>query len=134
MLETDTENPRLPVNAKNATKQLTAAKECALKLSVGFPVFVMIRDRSNQVSRKKYLNVYAQLKKYLSNEPKILTPKSAGLKNWDAIAPTIEVAFFPLYEINREELELLIKTAVYVPSKNAKKSMFRIDTHGMVFV
>jgi len=92
-----------------------------------------VRDRSNQVSREKYLKVYAKLKEHLYGKPEMLTPENAGLESWDAIAPTIEIAFFPVNRINREELELLIKEAVYVPSKNAKKDMFRIGAHGVVF-
>jgi len=133
VLETDTEEPPLPIKAKNVTKQLKGVKENALELSVGFPVFVMVRDRSNQVSREKYLKIYAKLKKHIFGNPEMLTPEKAGLKSWDTIAPTIEIAFFPVNGINREELELLIKEAVYVPSKNARKDMFRIGAHGMVF-
>lgn len=133
VLENDTEAPPLPINVKNVTKQLTELKEIALGLSVGFPIFAMVRDRSNQVSREKYLKVYAMLKKYLSGEPKMLTPENARLKNWDVIAPTIEIAFFPVNRINREKLESLVKQAVYVPSKNAKKNMFRIGAHGAIF-
>lgn len=133
VLENDTEAPPLPFNVKNVTKQLKELKEIALGFSVGFPIFVMVRDRSNQVSREKYLKIYAMLKKHLSGEPKMLTPENARLKNWDTIAPTIEIAFFPVNAINREELESLVKQAVYVPSKNTKKDMFRIGAHGVVF-
>lgn len=133
VLENDTEAPPLPVNVKNVAKQLTELKEIALGLSVGFPVFAMVRDRSNQISREKYLKVRAMLGKHLFGEPKLLTPENARLKNWDTIAPTIEIAFFPVNGINQEELKSLVKKAVYVPSKNTKKDMFRIGTHGAIF-
>ncbi len=133
VLENDTEAPPLPFNVKNVTKQLKELKEIALAVSAGYPIFAMARDRSNQVSREKYLKIYAMLKKHLAGEPKILTPENSGLKNWDAIAPTIEIAFFPMNGINREELESLVKKAVYVPSNNTKKDMFRIGAHGVVF-
>lgn len=133
VLDTGTKEPLLPLDLKNTTDRLNEVKESALGLSTGFPVFAMVRDRSSQVSREKYRKVYARLEKHLSGEPKTLTPENAGLESWETIAPTIDIAFFPGHELNREELEALIKEAVYVPSKDAKKDMFRLGAHGVVF-
>jgi len=133
VLYDDTENPPLPVNARNVTRHLKGVKKKALSYSDGQPVFAMVRDRANQVSRAKYIKVHAKLKKHLYSEPKMISPEYSGLENWDIIAPTIEIAFFIVKEITPKELGLLVKEAVYVPAKAATKDMFKLSAHGVIF-
>lgn len=133
VLELDSEEPPIPLNARQVTKQLNEVRTKALEFAVGFPVFVMVCDRSNQISREKYLKVHAQLKEHLSGEPQLLEPRHSGLKDWKVIAPTVEMAFFSVNGINCEQLESLVKEAVYVPVINAKKEMFKIGAHGAIF-
>jgi hypothetical protein len=42
-------------------------------------------------------------------------------------------SFFPLIDLTQEEIEALVKEAVYLPTKNAKKEMFKIAAHGTIF-
>ena len=132
ILKKESEEPPIPLTVQDVTKTLDQATQKAKELSVGFPVFVMARDLSNPVSREKYSKVLTKLKKHLHDIPNILTPEKAGLIQFENIAPTVEVAFFPMNGTSAEELHELVKSAVYVPSKNAKKDMFRISTHGMI--
>lgn len=74
-----------------------------------------------------------KLKKHLVGEPQLLRPKSAGLKDWSNIASTIEIAFFQTHDVSVDELHDLVKEAVYVAAQNAKKEMFRIAAHGIIF-
>lgn len=133
VLELDSEESPIPLNARQVTKQLNEVRTKALEFAIGFPVFVMVCDHSNQISREKYLKVHAELKKHLSGEPPLIEPKHAELKDWKVIAPTIEIAFFSVNGINYEQLESLVKEAVYVPVINAKKELFKMGAHGAIF-
>lgn len=133
ILEKNTEEPPIPLSVQDVTRNLEQVSKKANELSVGFPVFVMARDLSNPVSREKYSKVLTKLRKYLEKNPKILSPQKAGLMQYENIAPTVEVAFFPMYGTSAEELHDLVKSAVYVPAKNAKKEMFRLAAHGVIF-
>lgn len=55
------------------------------------------------------------------------------MSKFELIAPTVEVAFFPMNRASEEELHDLIKDALYIPSKDSKKDMFRIAAHGLIF-
>ena len=132
VLNVSTDVPSLPLDVKHVTKQLVELKAKEICPSVGNQTFVMARDQSNQVSRDKYLKVSSKLKKLLTSPPEIMTPKKAGLSGWGNIAPTIEIAFFYVKEVGPKGLESLVKDAVYVPSKGAKKDMFRMQAHGVI--
>ena len=132
ILEKESEEPPVPLTVLDVTRNLEQTSQKAQELSVSFPVFVMARDLSNPVSRDKYSKVLTKLKKHMCNSPNILTPKQAGLVQFDNIAPTVEVAFFSTNVTSAEELQELVKSAVYVPLKNAKKEMFRIAKHGII--
>lgn len=132
ILEKESEDPAAPLTVQDVTRTLEQTSQKAKELSVGFPVFVMACDLSNPVSRDKYLKVLTKLKKHLYDIPIILTPKMAGLIQFKDVAPTVDVAFFPMNETSAEELYDLVRSAVYVPSKDAKKEMFRISAHGII--
>lgn len=133
ILKCDTEAPQIPITVQQVTRNLGEASETAKGLSIGYPVFVMVRDLSNPISREKYSKVFSKLKKHLSGEPKLLCPKSAGLRDWAIIAPTIDIAFLQTNGVTADELHDLVKEAVYFPAKDAKKEMFRILAHGAIF-
>jgi len=126
--------PLIPINARQVTKQLKEVESKALKFSDGLPVFTMVYDHSNQVSKEKYLKIYTKLSKYVSKKLLLLEPKEAGLNDWENIAPTIKIAFFPVKDINCEQLESIIKKAVYIPLENTKVDMFKITSHGEIFI
>ncbi len=132
VLEKESQEPPVPLTVQDVTKNLEQAHQKAKELSVGFPVYVMARDLSNPVSRDKYSKILTKLKKHLHNTPSILAPEKSGISKFDIIAPTVEVAFFPMNGASKEELHELIKSAVYVPSKDSKNDMFRIAAHGLI--
>ena len=132
VLEKESEEPAIPLSVQDVTKKLDQVTEKAKELSVGYPVFVMARDLANPVSREKFSKILTALKMHLHNQPRILEPKKAGLIHFENIAPTVDLAFFPMNGTNAEELHDLVKNAVYVPAKNAKKEMFRISAHGII--
>lgn len=132
VLEKESEEPLIPLSVQDITKTLEQTTEKAKELSVGYPVFVMARDLSNPVSREKFSKILTALKKNLHSQPSILTPKKAGFIKFEDIAPTLDIAFFPMNGTNAEELYELVKKAVYAPAKNAKKEMFRISAHGII--
>ena len=133
VLHLDSAAPQAPLNVQQVTRKLGEASEVAKGLSIGYPVFVMARDPSNPVSRDKYSKVISKLRKHLTYEPKLMTPQSAGIRDWVAVAPTIDVAFFQINGLSADELHGLIKEAVYSPAKDAKKDMFRLSSHGLIF-
>lgn len=126
------ENPPIPLNVKVVTKQLGEVENTILENANEFPIFVMVLDKSNQISKEKYLKIHAKLKKHLLHKPKLLTPRKVGFNNWDVISPTINIAVFRFKDIDRQQLEKLIKDAVYKPTKDAKKDMYRLNSHGRI--
>jgi len=133
ILKSDTEEPQIPFTVQQVTRNLAETSDTAKSLSTKYPVFVMARDLSNPISREKYSKILSKLKKHLAGEPQLLRPRSAGLKDWSNIAPTIEIAFFKSNGVSADELHDLVKEAIYVPAKDAKKEMFRIAAHGVIF-
>ncbi len=133
ILNGSSKNPEIPLDVRKVTKLLQELKSKAIEFSNGLPVFVMVRDHSNQVSRDKYTKIYNKLHSYLQSEPQLYEPEFIGLKDWEQIAPTIEIAFFPVSDIDHKQLEALVKEAVYSPSPNSKKDMFLIAVHGAIF-
>ncbi len=126
-------NPSLPIRLKQIMPMLKKSPKDLTKHANGYLTFVLPRDISNPVSKLKYQKINSALAPYLqSKEPIILLPKDAGLPNYEAISPTIDIALFPVKLNSKAELPELIKSAVYVPSLNAKKSIFKVARHGVI--
>ncbi len=133
VLNIESAEPEIPLNVNQVTKQLKNAKiESSSVKALDSLFFIMARDFSSQVSKLKYSKIYSKLKSHMPFEPIIKTPKEAELELWETIAPTVEIVFFELNGINQDRVIELVKEAVYVPSKNAKKDKFRIGAHGEV--
>jgi hypothetical protein len=125
--------PSIPIRLKQVMVMLKEKPKGLSNYSKNHLTFVLPRDISNPISKVKYQKVYSALNPYLqSREPIILSPKDAGLLNCESIAPTIDIVLFPVKLKSEDELAELIKLAVYVPTKNAKKSMFRVASHGLI--
>lgn len=125
-------HPNLPITAYQTSKNLKEVSSVATEIANGRPTFVMVRDFSNGVSREKYEKVLTVLRSHLNQNPIILTPSEAKMMGSDEIAPTVEIALFPTKGLDSSQLETLVKHAVYVPGKDAKRDMFRLSTHGMI--
>lgn len=133
ILNKESKNPKPPINIQQVTKELGNTSKTAKTLTKGKSTFVMAKDDTSPVSREKYFKIKTALSKYLKDEPTILSPNEAGIINSEYIAPTIQIAFFTTDKISTEELEEIVKKAVYNPSKNAKTDKFRISSHGKIF-
>lgn len=134
VLDTNSKNPTLPLRVREVTTHLNQCKEDNFTIPAEGPVFAMAQDSSNQVSCEKLRKVHKQLYKYLStDEPIKITPEKFGLKNWEQVSPTLDIAIFPVNSINTRELESLIKTALYVPSQKTGNDRFKISAHGAIF-
>lgn len=133
VLQMEYKEPKIPLNVQEVNRKLKDTESKAGEFSRGSPVFVMARDLSNKISKAKYSKIFSKLRSYISGDPHLLNPKLAGLQDWRDIAPTIEIAFFPLIDLKQGEVGALVKEAVYVPTPNVKKEMFKITAHGAIF-
>lgn len=115
----------------SVTSKLGEAEEKAHEISNGSPVFYMARDYSNSVSTTKHRVINEYLFKH-SDDPIVLTPGEAGLKDHISIAPSVEIVFFRRKDGSDADFSEIVKKAVYVPTKGAKKCMFNINKHGRV--
>jgi len=127
-----TSHPVMPKMAQQVLKDIQRESSFARTYTKGRATFAMVRDRSNSVLREKFQKIHAILKPHMNEEPVLLTPSDAKLVDVSEIAPTIEIALFPTASICPSKLEDLVKQAVYVPGKDAKKDMFRISSHGIL--
>lgn len=127
-----TSHPPMPMLAQQVAKTLEKAIGVASTFTGGGATFAMIRDLSNVVLREKYKKLHTALLPHLQKDPIILPPSEARLANADQIAPTVEVALFPTIGLDFSQLEALVKRAVYVPGKDAKTDMFRLNAHGIL--
>jgi hypothetical protein len=126
-------NPSLPIKLKQIMPVLKELPNTLTNYSNGHLTFILPRDISNSVSKLKYQKINSVLSPHLHmKNPIILSPKDAGLSNCETIAPTIDIVLFPMTLNSKEELTELIKSAVYVQSQSAKRSMFRIASHGII--
>ncbi|NCC33060.1 MAG: hypothetical protein EOM24_13760 [Chloroflexia bacterium] len=145
VLREEYDHPDPPMPIRLVTKRLARTHAVAAAIAREFgsaeasaeeasashpPVFVMVQDAANAVSREKHRNVSQALGGYLLGEPRVMEPEDAGLADWDRIAPTTHIAFFVLDpSLPSEEISEIIKGAVY--AGNAGK--FRLAAHGVVF-
>jgi len=126
------EVPAIPVRLKQVMAMLKKDPRGLSNHSKGHLTFALPRDVSNPVSKTKFQKISSSLSLHLQSKPIFLSPKDAGLSDCENIAPTIDIVLFPMSLNDKEELEALIKSAVYVQAKNAKTSMFRVASHGII--
>ncbi len=131
ILDIVSDEPKIPLSIQNVTKNIVQTSVKARELAGDSSVFVMAYDPSNKTSITKFSSVNAELRSCLIGRPVILSPKEAGIIRFDEVAPTISVAFF-IAGKTKDELHELTKKALYPPSKEAKKKMFRIASHGLI--
>lgn len=132
LFEDKSAHPPLPTTAQQLFRDLEKASGLRAHVPPGQATFVMVRDISNSVSRNKFQKVQAKLRPYMPREPLILSPADANFPEAQEIAPTVDIAVFSTTGVELSELEDLVKQAVYVPAKEAKKDMFRLSAHGIV--
>jgi len=94
-------------------------------------VFLMPYDRTRQLLKSKFQKVEHSLKKF-DNQIFFISPVEAGLTSKSGFAPTVSIACFCVHGIQDNDVELAIKKALYIPSKDKKtdKEQFRIKAHG----
>lgn len=128
----DDSSPELPLRLKEISKLLEQAIPTAKQLSDTKPIFVMARDSAKNVSRLKDMKVASTLHARFKAEPKVLTPEKAGLHGWERMAPTVDIAFYVMESGSYDEIHAALKDQLHEPAKNAKKDMFRLNTHGLL--
>lgn len=126
-------HPALPLRLKQIMPMLRTLPHKLTDNANGHVTFVLPRDISNAISKLKYQKIKTALNPHLHTQGTIiLSPKDAGLPQPETIAPTIDLALFPVTLNSKEQLTELIKSVVYRPSQNAKRSMFRVASHGVI--
>lgn len=133
ILNEDAKTPEPPINVQGVTKNLGKTSAIVRKLTKGQPTFVMVKDDTNPIAREKYLKIKKALSVYLQGVPIIMSPNEAGISNAENIIPTIQVIVFVTKDISSEELEKVVKSTLYTPSKNATTDRFRVSAHGRIF-
>jgi hypothetical protein len=133
ILDPTANRPEIPISVTQVTKRLSGVAQAAQRLSNGRVSFVMALDKSNAGSAAKFQKVKTALEPHFSGEPILCFPHSLGLLNLEKIAPTVEIAIFKIRDIERNDVHELVKSAVYVQSKNSERSKFNILTHGIIF-
>ncbi|MDX8376439.1 MAG: hypothetical protein R8L53_00250 [Mariprofundales bacterium] len=133
IIDSSSVSPLPPKGTQEITKALGMASIEANILGQGAPVFIMVRDVTSAISNEKYQIVKQKLNVVTVGNPIVQTPEEAGIINSLDISPTIQIVFFVTNLSSVDELEMLVKQAVYVPSKDAEKDMFRISAHGRVY-
>lgn len=127
------DDPSLPIRLKQIMPMLKDFPHQLTDHASGHLTFVLPRDISNSISKLKYQKISSALNPYLhTKKPRVLLPEDAGLPHCEAISPTIDIVLFPVTLNSKDELTECIKAAVYRPSQNAKKSMFRVASHGVM--
>ena len=116
-----------PLSLADAVKKFRGA--VFDKVSAGRE-FLFLRDLSNPVSRSKYLKLEAVLEPFFSSQPVITSMPLSVTIDHRRLSPTVEFVRFFLVDMPTGNLTDLIKKAVYVPAKGAKKEMFRLSAHG----
>jgi len=127
-----TSKPSMPILAQQVSKNLEQLTAVASTFAESHPTFAMVRDLSNSVLRDKFQKILTAIRPHMMTDPITLTPTAAKFQDAETIAPTVEVALFPTVGIDLEHLENLVKKAVYLPGKDAKKDMFRLSAHGVL--
>jgi len=133
VLDPGSDNPPIPLTVARSIKRLDEAVLDPSLQHGSERAFVMLRDLSNQVARTKFMKVLDALGDHLAAEPVFLAPRETGIGDWRDLAPTIDVAVLPVAGCSRDEVEALVKSAVYVPAEDAKRDMFRLNAHGVVY-
>lgn len=125
--------PPIPLRLNHVLSRLKEPTNNFLNMTNGKTTFVLPRDTANPVSKAKFQKIHSVLIPHLqSTGPTIMSPEEAGLDKSAQIAPTIEVVLFIVDRLTKDELFDLVKSAVYKPSPKAKKSNFRLASHGLI--
>ena len=132
IVDKDAPEPKLPLQLREVTKKLEQTVSFAKELAGANPVFVMARDLSNNISRIKHRKVKSALHSHYGASNHAFVPKKAGVKNWERVAPTIDVVFYIMKPAEHDDIHERLKSQLYVSAKEAKKDRFRLSTHGML--
>lgn len=130
-----TQPPSMPLRANKLKSCLHQAQDYYLHESLGGPetFFIMPYDRTLPLLRDKFLQVESALRKFAVTV-RLDSPETVGIHpSQGEFAPTVCIACFCIPKNDLGEIELLLKTVLYKPSPGAKKDMFRITSHGMLF-
>jgi hypothetical protein len=123
------DDPASPLGVRDLPKDLIDDGTLE-KYAVRKPYFVMPFDHASNLLVTKRRLIRSVMSNFMTNGPRIIELEQLGVVDWEKYAPTVELAVFETPEISKQKLHDLIKSAVYKPSRNAKRDMFRIQAHG----
>lgn len=133
ILRDDYPEPRAPDGWRDILPRLESVKPVAESLKADGSVFVMPYDPASALSLEKFRAVESALSANLRLGPEVRRPSESCLSAPDTVAPTVSVAFFPVSGLTDTELADRLKAVLYVPTKGARRSQFRVSAHGAVF-
>jgi len=132
LLDKEQPHPELPIQLRVVKKNLKDTIPFAKDLAGSNPVFVMVRDLSNKISTIKHLTVKGTLHYKFGAVNHCFNVGKTGIRNSNQISPTIDIVFYVMEKGKHQDIHDALKTKLYTPAKNAKKDMFRLNTHGLL--
>jgi hypothetical protein len=131
-LRADAPHPEIPITVASFGRKLRDISEHIPNTSDHGLTFVMARDKSNAVSRDKFLKIRDAFRGGLASEPVIQSPADLKVPEAEKFSPTVEIVLFRTSNLTRVEIEALVKMAVYKQAKGASRDMFRLSAHGAI--
>ena len=125
--------PKCPRQLRHIVRKVSKARPFINARST-IPAFVMAIDRTNAISRQKYQLVSSALRKQFGAKEHTASPKEVGVESSERVVPTVSIVWFAMDTTDHASIKEALKKVLYTPSKGAKTSKFRLDTHGSLIV
>jgi hypothetical protein len=130
--------PELPRDIIKKKLLPAVASHCIGRYAEGLEhpcIFIMPFDETSNILRTKFSKVRIALFNQLDLKIILVSPTAAGLASINDFVPTMKLALFLMNGVDSERAFLLLKDALYVPSKDKKtdKDHFRLGSHGYLY-
>lgn len=132
LLDPKQASSKKPIQLRDVNKHLKDTIPFASSFTDSSSVFVMARDLSNVISTFKHRNVKYALHQKFDVATHSFNVTEARLNNSYRISPTIDMVFYIIQTANYKEIYDVLKSVLYIPSKDAKTSRFRLNAHGLL--
>ena len=138
ILDANKQNPPPPLFLNDIKKKnnkiLREALPSCNKIALNNSFFVLAYDPTNEVSRKKHLEILDALNREYGCKFYQLDPRKSGFEHWDNVFPVISINLYVIEKGGYEQIERSLKKVLYKPSKETKKDRFRLSVHGILMV
>lgn len=132
LLPVHADHPPMPVLVNKIAAQLVSAMGGARE-DGRFPrLFLLPIDKTNSNSFGKYRKVISALCRHSDRPGHLVDPQTAGLENWNSIAPTVDIAVFSLSGLTWDETLELLRGAISPDTNRATSKKFSISRHGVL--